>query len=448
MPLTQPSRDNGYAFEGGLNLSDDLFTGVFGDIHARLLAAEAIKVTADAFIAAGTTQALAVIQQNIEPQLLAVQAQAEALTDQVEATLATDVLQRVTAVEAALAANLAALQAEAASRTAALATLRTDVDDAIAAIPEPEKPDYRDILIKLATLEGKVTGTATAVADDYVDETGIDVAASTFTKVAGGIKKIDAVTSLPLMTSNTAPAGHVASASNTYSTGFPYRAFDGEQVSNSWLANDPFPQWLQRKLPAPQAISGYVISARSPHYAPKNWTLQGSNDGSSFVVIDTQTNQTNWTSHAVGERTFTLAQVETYQYYRLNVTAVDGSVRVDVQELRLIIVEIPAADVNLVSQPFPAQASYDTARLTVVATHVDAGTITPNTDLLARVSRDDGTTWVDATLVAVTKPDGQQAFEANDIDLSGTPAGNQMRYNLKTANNANIELQAAVLQWG
>ncbi len=106
-----------------------------------------------------------------------------------------------------------------------------------------------------------------------------------------------------------------------------------------------------------------------------------------------------------------LAQVEkTFQYYRLNVTAVDGSVRVDVQELRFIIVEIPAADVNLVSQPFPAQASYDTARLTVVATHVDAGTITPNTDLLARVSRDDGTTSVDATLVAVAKPDGQQAL--------------------------------------
>jgi hypothetical protein len=50
--------------------------------------------------------------------------------------------------------------------------------------------------------------------------------------------------------------------------------------------------------------------------------MQGSNDGTTWSTLDTQTNQTAW---AVFEsRLFTVTGSAAYRYYRLNITANNG----------------------------------------------------------------------------------------------------------------------------
>lgn len=54
--------------------------------------------------------------------------------------------------------------------------------------------------------------------------------------------------------------------------------------------------------------------------APKDWTFEGSNNGSSWTTLDTRTSQTSW---AVGaeSRDFTFTNTTAYRYYRINISA-------------------------------------------------------------------------------------------------------------------------------
>ena len=57
----------------------------------------------------------------------------------------------------------------------------------------------------------------------------------------------------------------------------------------------------------------------------KAWTLEGSNDGSSWVILDTQTSQTAW---ADGRKTFNIANRTAYSRYKLNITQNNGNLSV------------------------------------------------------------------------------------------------------------------------
>ena len=76
--------------------------------------------------------------------------------------------------------------------------------------------------------------------------------------------------------------------------------------------------------------------------APKDWTLEGSNDGSSWSTLDTQTGQTAWGDSET--RTYTLGSPSAaYRYFRLNVSANNGDGLLQVGSLALYG-ESPATD--------------------------------------------------------------------------------------------------------
>ena len=80
-----------------------------------------------------------------------------------------------------------------------------------------------------------------------------------------------------------------------------------------------------------------------------------------------------------------------------------------------------------------------------------AGTATLNTDLKGYVSRDDGTTWTETTLVAQTVAGGQTVILAHDIDISSQPAGTSMRWKVTTHNQGtskDTRLHGVSLGWG
>lgn len=105
-----------------------------------------------------------------------------------------------------------------------------------------------------------------------------------------------------------------------------YAAFDNS-VNTKWLTNFTTTGWIIFDFPddAAYAINGYAIASAndSPDRTPKNWTLQGSNNGSTWTTVDTQTDETGWDTYE--RRTYLFNNTAAYQMYRLNVTANNGS---------------------------------------------------------------------------------------------------------------------------
>ncbi|OPH61665.1 hypothetical protein BC351_00015 [Paenibacillus ferrarius] len=133
---------------------------------------------------------------------------------------------------------------------------------------------------------------------------------------------------IPIMTSNTSPSG-VASASSACVCGYSaaYTAFDGTYASTqsyAWTTTDNNAAWLKYEFSNPLAIAQYVIY---PQYtassrAPKNWTFEGSNDGTNWTVLDTQSNVTGWANST--PKNFVFSNTNKFKSYRINITANSG----------------------------------------------------------------------------------------------------------------------------
>ncbi|NCZ64078.1 MAG: hypothetical protein EBY62_09860, partial [Cellvibrionales bacterium] len=104
------------------------------------------------------------------------------------------------------------------------------------------------------------------------------------------------------------------------------RAFDdkGNDSNGRWLATAPTgsnPAWIRYDFTDAKKIVEYTVQAQSFQWnerAPKNWTLQGSNDNTNWTTLDTQSNQTGWTQWQ--KRTFTPSTVGNYRWYKLVIT--------------------------------------------------------------------------------------------------------------------------------
>lgn len=137
---------------------------------------------------------------------------------------------------------------------------------------------------------------------------------------------------VPAMTSNTSPSG-VASDSNGSSDA--WRVFDG--TANGWTSGIYFapnlPAWLQYDFGASKEVVSYAVTGCGAASTPNNFVFEGSNDGSSWDVLDIQ-----FATLSPETRTeFTLGSPETYRYFRLRITsATDISSYACVREFEII----------------------------------------------------------------------------------------------------------------
>lgn len=127
-------------------------------------------------------------------------------------------------------------------------------------------------------------------------------------------------------------APYTITASTFIANEAPKHAFDGS-TSTYWTTAAVATGWLKLQLATPATLTEYSIRRRDdiPNRNPKDWTFEGSNDGSSWTTLDTQTGIT-WGS--AGEtKNFTFSNSTSYEYYRLNVTANNGDSYLSVTEL-------------------------------------------------------------------------------------------------------------------
>ncbi|MBV7533733.1 glycosyl hydrolase family 18 protein [Chitinophaga sp. sic0106] len=94
--------------------------------------------------------------------------------------------------------------------------------------------------------------------------------------------------------------------------------------------------WVQFHATTAAVVKSYTITSANdvPNRDPKNWTLQGSNNGTSWTTLDTQTNQTFATRFL--KKTYTITNTTSYAYYRLNVSAVVSGTIMQMSEWELL----------------------------------------------------------------------------------------------------------------
>ncbi|MEO3779414.1 ThuA domain-containing protein [Micromonospora sp. B11E3] len=140
------------------------------------------------------------------------------------------------------------------------------------------------------------------------------------------------------------------------------KAIDGS-TSTKWLTFAPT-GWLSARLAKPVAVRQYALTSAndSPGRDPKNWTLQGSEDGSTWTDLDTRSGETF--PQRFQTRQFTIDNPRAFQHYRLNVTANSGEPLVQLAELWLIGPDagpppentVQQATVDLTDRQHPANA--------------------------------------------------------------------------------------------
>jgi len=133
---------------------------------------------------------------------------------------------------------------------------------------------------------------------------------------------VDLVNQIPPMTDYTVPSG-VALASSEINTGSrAWLAFDRSTASR-WISAG-LTGWVRYDFGTGNAkiINHYSITsmATGDNYRnPKTWTFEGSNDGTTFTTLDTETNAAQFSAGEV--RMFTSTNTTAYRYYRVNITA-------------------------------------------------------------------------------------------------------------------------------
>ncbi|PRY39746.1 PKD domain-containing protein [Umezawaea tangerina] len=110
--------------------------------------------------------------------------------------------------------------------------------------------------------------------------------------------------------------------------------------STKWLARTPT-GWVAYRLRAAAAAKRYTLTSANDSQGrdPKDWTLQGSADGTTWTDLDRRTGQTF--PERLQTRTFDITDPKPFQHYRLNVTANSGEPLLQLADLRLVSGEAP-----------------------------------------------------------------------------------------------------------
>ncbi|MBN9671694.1 hypothetical protein [Roseibium aggregatum] len=127
---------------------------------------------------------------------------------------------------------------------------------------------------------------------------------------------------VPEMTSNTAPSGTVSSSNGSANA---YRAFgraDTKAVLSSGSSG-----WLQYAFTSAVVIDAYLLQAPTDNSKndemPWQWNIEGSNDGATWVILDTQDGQDTWASNEWREYSF--HNETAFFHYRFSFTQGGGS---------------------------------------------------------------------------------------------------------------------------
>ncbi|MCB0650668.1 MAG: T9SS type A sorting domain-containing protein [Saprospiraceae bacterium] len=124
-------------------------------------------------------------------------------------------------------------------------------------------------------------------------------------------------------------------ASGTTWGHLPENAFD-DNLGTKWLHAVSNDAWVGYEFPEPTTIVHYAITSADdvPERDPKDWRLEGSDDGNTWSVLDTRTNEDF--PNRFQRRVFTIGTPLAYKFCRLFVMSSAGENQIQLQELEFI----------------------------------------------------------------------------------------------------------------
>lgn len=162
---------------------------------------------------------------------------------------------------------------------------------------------------------------------------------------------------IPPMTSATTPSG-VASASSVYTGPGPWDAFYAFDRDSTtwWRSNNTRNGWLSYQFASAAVIVAYsvrngsTVDVNNPNNAsnlnaPKAWSFEGSNNGTTWTIIDSQFAQSNWS--AAETREFRITNNTAYLYYRLNVSTNNQGQALEIAEFAMVASAATAVPITL-----------------------------------------------------------------------------------------------------
>ena len=139
---------------------------------------------------------------------------------------------------------------------------------------------------------------------------------------------------IPKMTGNTVPSGTVNAGSDTSNA---WKGFDQDAPTPTtfWagtgVAAVNSTAWLSYQFTSTKIIKRYYIYRTSQNQKPTSWTFEGSNNGSTWDVLETVTANALTTPYLSA----VLANTTAYLYYRINVTAVTSGTIANIYQFEM-----------------------------------------------------------------------------------------------------------------
>jgi poly(3-hydroxybutyrate) depolymerase/lysophospholipase L1-like esterase len=166
------------------------------------------------------------------------------------------------------------------------------------------------------------------------------------------------------------------------------KAFD-DSASTKWLIANTT-GWIQYDFVGTTtwAINQYTITSANdvPTRDPKNWTLQGSNDGTNWTAVNAQSNQTF--ANRFQKNTYSFTNTTAYQIYRLNITANNGDTLLQLAEIEMFA----GNNSTPAPTPTPGSTSTPTPTPTPASTPTPSPTPTPSGGVIFYQNADYGGT--------------------------------------------------------
>tara|TARA_R110000803_G_scaffold39136_2_gene84414 strand:+ start:7506 stop:8918 length:1413 start_codon:yes stop_codon:yes gene_type:complete len=235
-------------------------------------------------------------------------------------------------------------------------------------------------------------------------------------------------------------------------------AFNGDGTASRWASNAGTSSgYIRIDLGAgnEQTLVKIIMTtgAGGNMQGVDGFTFRGSNNGSSYTTLYTMANGTSVSVFGSGTGLatvpFTFTNTTAYRYYLCNVTQVGipGARSIaSIHELEGYGAVTDPALMTLVSNTFTAQTAPSEASLVLL--HQPISSVTLNTDVLAYISRDGGTTYTQGTLASGGEySTGINILTINGLDISAQPSGTNMKYKIVTANVKEQRFHGAWLQW-